>query len=169
MKIKVTLLAVLLLTGCGYGSIFSYNNEPDASEIASPNLPDMQSIYMTQAYESAATRITNKMLDDTSDIYETAIKPKLYIKQIVKISPNLPDGFHSANRAMKQLITGSAAYTLVNKIEDADYILETNVSEFIVGEQPGIIIKQTINDKNDQPLRAWDIVIKQMAEDKSWW
>ena len=104
MKNYPILFAILLLGACSHVPFSTLPPEAPAPE---PVLPDMSSLYMVQAYETAATRITNKMIDDTHDVYETTVHPKLFVKKINKISENLPDGFYTANRAMKQVITGS--------------------------------------------------------------
>ena len=169
MKIKVAVLSFLLLTGCHAVMVSAPESEnPSTTVQENISMPDMQNIYMTKAYETAATRVTNKMLDDSADLYEIQPKPKLYIKQIVKTAPELPDGFYTAQRAVKDIVKGSGTFVVVDKMEDATYILETSVNQFNVANLPGIIMKQSLNNTADQPLRAWNIVIKQMAEDQSW-
>ncbi len=169
MKIKVAVLSFLLLTGCHSVMVSAPESEnPSTTVQENISMPDMQNIYMTKAYETAATRVTNKMLDDSADLYEIQPKPKLYIKQIVKTAPELPDGFYTAQRAIKDIVKGSGTFVVVDKMEDATYILETSVNQFNVANLPGIIMKQSLNNTADQPLRAWNIVIKQMAEDQSW-
>ena len=166
---KFALLPILLLTGCTTFPIFP-NQDPGATEaLQSVSMPDMQNMYMIKAYESAATKITNKMLDDSADLYEVKPRPKMYIRQIRKETVGLPDGFYTAQQVIKDIVSGSGTYIVVNNIEEADYILATSVNQFNVDNLPGIIIKQSINDTDDQSLRAWNVVIKQMTEDQSWW
>ena len=169
MPIKFLLLSILILSGCSY---IYYDEEEDGQPIPpvtiQPQVFDLQNIYMTQAYEIAATRAANRMIDDTSDFYETQPQPKLYIKKIVKNSPNLPDGLHTAQRALKEISGKSETYTLVTDMSDADYLLDSRVEEFNSAGLPSIIFKLTINDKSDQPLKAWNVVIRQMSEDQSW-
>ena len=169
MKINVAMLSVLFLAGCGT----FYNNEIDVTETPSSAVSqptyDMQDIYMVKAYETAATRVANKMLDDTADLYETQQHPKLYIKQITKKSPDLPDGFYTARRALREITGKSGTFILVNNMEEADYILDPSISALTLADLPAISFRIDLNDKNDQPFRAWNVVIKQLAEDKSWW
>lgn len=169
MKIELAVLSFLLLTGCQSETAYSPESEISSITIRENiSMPDMQNIYMTKAYETAATRITNKMLDSSADLYEVQPKPKLYIKKIVKTAPELPDGFYTAQQAIEDIIKGSGTFVIVGKQEDASYILETSVNQFNVANLPGVIMKQSLNDTADKPLRAWNIVIKQMAEDQSW-
>lgn len=169
MKFNIALFSCLILAGCG--TIYD-NRALDVEENTSSTAAqsyDWQDTYMTKAYETAATRVANKMLDDTSDLYETKDHPKLYIKQVIKKSPNLPDGFHTARQALREITGKSGTFVLVNNIEEADYILEPTVSEFNAAGLPAIIFRIDLNDKNDQPFRAWNVVIRQLSEDKSWW
>lgn len=169
MKKISALGAVILLAGCASLSLSSNQEIVEPVPSTTVTMPDMQDIYMTKAYETAATRITNKMIDDSADLYEVQPRAKIYIRQIRKEVPNLPDGFYTAQQVIKDIISGSGTYVVVNKVDEADYILTTSVNQFNVDNLPGIVIKQTINDIYDQPLRAWNVVIKQMNEDKSWW
>ena len=165
------MLSVLFLAGCG--TFYNNANEIDVTETASASVSqpsyDIQDIYMVKAYETAATRVANKMLDDTADLYETQQHPKLYIKQITKKSPDLPDGFYTARRALREITGKSGTFILVNNMEEADYILDPSISALTLADLPAISFRIDLNDKNDQPFRAWNVVIKQLAEDKSWW
>lgn len=170
MKFRAVALSVLLLSGCSSMTLpWESDEKADVPASASANQVDYSAIYMTEAYEIAATRATNKMLDDTAEYYESKPAGKLYIKKIVKTSDNLPDGLYNAQRAIKKIVTGSGTYTVVDKVEDADYLLESSVNELGVGEIPTIQFKMSVNNKLDQPQKAWSVIIKQMPEDKSWW
>ena len=57
---------------------------------------------------------------------------------------------------------------MVDKIDDADYILASTIEELKVNSQPTIQFKMTLNDKEDKPNKAWSVIIKQMSEDNSW-
>lgn len=165
--IRAALFSILLLGGCG---VISLNEQEDLSPVADvqPSY-DFQDTYMIKAYETAATRATNKMLDDTADIYEVVPKPKLYIKDIVKNSPNLPDGFHTARRAIKEIAGKSGTYVVVKDMNEADYLLDSSISEFNSAGLPAILFRMSLNDKTDQPIKAWNVVIRQLSEDQSWW
>ena len=167
MMIRAALFSILLLGGCG---VISLNEQEDLSPVADvqPSY-DFQDTYMIKAYETAATRATNKMLDDTADIYEVVPKPKLYIKDIVKNSPNLPDGFHTARRAIKEIAGKSGTYVVVKDMNEADYLLDSSISEFNSAGLPAILFRMSLNDKTDQPIKAWNVVIRQLSEDQSWW
>lgn len=170
MKFKIVVLSALLISGCSYyEAIIAPKPQSATSEQSLYKSTDDTSMSMTKAYEVAATRITNKMLDDTVDIYETKPNTKLYIKKIIKNSETLPDGFYSAQRTIKKIINGSATYTIVDKIDDADFVLESKVNELKNNQQSIIQFNMDIKDKQDNSVKAWSITIRQMAEDKSWW
>lgn len=168
MKFKTALFSVCLLTACSFYQE-NFIIEPSTEVVETPSIFESQEIYMTKAYETAATRAANKMLDETTDIYETWNRPRLYIKQTISESEHLPNGFYTARKALKQITGGSGAYTVVNNIDDANYILDSRINEMVIGNLPAIVFKLSLNDANDQPIRTWNVVIKQMAEDQSWW
>ena len=128
MMIRAALFSILLLGGCG---VISLNEQEDLSPVADvqPSY-DFQDTYMIKAYETAATRATNKMLDDTADIYEVVPKPKLYIKDIVKNSPNLPDGFHTARRAIKEIAGKSGTYVVVKDMNVTKHQIPKDLNIF---------------------------------------
>ena len=169
MKFNVVLYSILLLSGC---SLLGINNDKDIDKEQYSNIPlsyDFQDVYMTKAYETAATRAANKMLDDTSELYETNQKPNIYIKQIQKTGDNLPDGFYTAQKSLREIIGKSGTFVLVNDMSKADYIIESTVSEFNAAGLPAILFRLNINTKDEQPYKAWNVVIRQLTEDKSWW
>lgn len=171
---KTAFISALLLAGCAefydYPELAPDIDEPMLPPVAAQASVNMQDMYLVKAYETAAGRAAAKMIDDTVDIYDTAPETKIYIKQIVKNSPNLPDGFHTARRTLKQITGAAGTYTVVSTPEEADYLLEGSVNEVQTGTgQPTILFRLSLNDKSNQPLRAWNVVITQMLEDQSWW
>ena len=102
---RVFLLFIMTLFGCShYEDVYDF--EPQVQEPEELYVPEMQYISMEKAYETAATRIANKMIDDTSDLYEKTPNLKIYVAQIKKISDNLPDGLYTARRALETVIGG---------------------------------------------------------------
>jgi len=171
MKIKFVLISLMLLSGCSYFYLQSDADKKNHAENAisgsiKSNTPEMS---ITKAYEIAATRITNKMLDDTTDIYEVNPASKLYVNKIRKDSPELSDGLYAANRSIKEIIKGSGTYMVVDKLEDADFILDSSVSNVKNDTNPTIVLKMNIKDKNNTQAKSWTVTIKQMTEDRSWW
>jgi len=166
MKFSSVLLSLLALSACSYYNIFNRDDIRNTAKISDIELSSMST---TKAYEIAATRITNKLLDDSADIYEVKPNTKLYIKKIQKNSETLPDGFYNAQKSIREIISGSGTYTVVDKIEDADFILASKVSELKNNNQPIIIFNADILDKQEKPVKSWSVTIRQMPEDKSWW
>lgn len=131
---------------------------------------DVNSEVTPQIYAIAATRGTNKMLDQTADIYENGGNTFLYIKETQKIDKNLPDGFYSANRTIRDIIEGSNTYKIVNNMNDADYYLETKVFNDGTAETPIVSYQFTLYDSNNAEVRSWNETIRQLNNgDRSWW
>lgn len=169
---KITLAALLLLAGC------TAAGQQDA-EIASQFVIDTphgrEDIAMEaitpDVYAVVATRATNKMLDQTTALYETQPAPKLYLMQIKKSDPNLPDGFYYARQVTQEIINGSKTYTLVNNLNDANYYLEVIVSPLQVeGKAPALQYKMTLFNSQNEQIDQWAEIIQQVQnDDRSWW
>lgn len=169
MKKNFILPITLMLASCSYFAPSSTSEPAPEVQTEMATEEETQTFYLTEAYEVAATRITNKMLNDTVEIYQKQPQPKIYIKETVK-SETAPDGnLETAQKAMRTLIKGTNSYIVANTETDADFILESSVNDLDTGGQPAIQFKLSLNDKALAPVQAWSVVIKQMPEDKSWW
>ncbi len=126
-----------------------------------------------QVYAIAASRVTNKMLDATRDLYlKKAAKPTLYIAAPQRLNDQLPEGFHYAHKVTNDIIEGSRDYTIVNTPDDAEYILEILVNALPnSGSQTPIIEYQMLmSDKAGKETGSWSESIKQLQnDDQSWW
>lgn len=126
-----------------------------------------------QLYSVIAARVTNKMLDQTTEIYEKAFPPKLYIMQIKKAGvEHIPDGFYYSRQVTRDIIKGSKTFTLVNTRDEADYHLDIIVSRLNVQNIPGNILqyKMTLFDKGGNEVGSWMESIRQVQnDDRSWW
>ena len=126
-----------------------------------------------QMYSVVAARVTNRMLDQTTSVYEKAVKPKLYVRQIKKAGvDHIPDGFYHVRQVTKDIISGSKTYTLVNTQEEADYWLDITVSRLNVKDLPGNILqyKMLLLDKKNNEVGSWMESIRQVQnDDRSWW
>ncbi len=126
-----------------------------------------------KVYAIAATRVTNKMLDDTQKLYQQqGQKPKLLILEAKKINPQLPDGFHYANKVIHDIVDGSQNFMLVSNLDNADYVLNVDVDAFPNQgiNTPIIEFTMTLQDKDGKEIDSWKQDIKQLQnDDKSWW
>lgn len=125
-----------------------------------------------EVYALVATRATNRMLDQSSAVFEKIPNPKLYIMELKKVTETLPDGFYYSKKVTQDIIEGSRTFTKVNNLNDADYYLETEVREIVVNQQEAPIIeyKMTLFDVKNNKINEWTETIKQIQnDDRSWW
>ena len=168
---KLTIAALLLLAGCTAAN----KQEETAPKFMIDTPFGREDIAMEaitpDVYAVVATRATNKMLDQTTAIYEQQTAPKLYLMQIKKSDPNLPDGFYYARQVSQEIIEGSSTYTVVNNLNDADYYLEVTVSPLQVEGRPAALqYKMVLFDKQNVQIDQWAEVIQQVQnDDRSWW
>lgn len=132
----------------------------------------MDEAVSPEVYALIAARVTNKMLDETAEVYEHNPRPTLYIMQVKKTAENLPDGFYLARRETKEIIEGSKTFTVVNTLNEAQYYLEISVSPIPLQgkELPGISYHLSLFTSHNAKVGEWAQMIKQVQnDDKSWW
>ena len=69
---------------------------------------------MAEVYAIPAARATNRMLDDTRDIYENNGDTFLFITDLKKADRKMPDGIYNAERTTRKIIEGSKTFKVVN-------------------------------------------------------
>ncbi len=121
--------------------------------------------YSPEAYIVVATRATNRMLQDTSAIYDGASK-KIYIKDINLLSSDLPYGGHRLKGATKEIISGSNTFEVVNNIKDADFVVEPTADWYVSSNSdvPALQYTMKLLDKNGNKIDEWIEVIRQVKE-----
>lgn len=121
--------------------------------------------YSPEAYIVVATRATNRMLQDTSAIYDSASK-KVYIKDINLLSSDLPYGGHRLKGATKEIISGSNTFEVVNNIKDADFVVEPTADWYVSSNSdiPALQYTMKLLDKNGNKIDEWIEVIRQVKE-----
>lgn len=123
-----------------------------------------------EVYAIAATRVTNKMLDQTRNIYENNGETFLYIMEPKKMDRSLPDGFYYAQKLTKDIITGSQTFKPVNNMNEADYYLEVLVDKSGNEEVPVVIYKMILFDHENVKIDEWSESVKRIRnDDRSWW
>ena len=175
---KQSLWLLLLVAACTAGNV----RYEERIIIEEPYLPESEKRYIgapgrdlgitPSVYAIAATRATNKMLDESTDIYENNNSTFLYIMDPKKTDDSLPDGFYYARKTTRDIIEGSRTFKVVNNLNDADYYLETQIKEIPVqgAETPIIEYKIILNDKDNNKINEWTETIRQLQnDDKSWW
>ncbi len=138
---------IMLLAGCQ--NVFESKTVEvpiDPDEMLIVNEEDFSDYDVTpEVYAIAATRATNKMLDETESLYmRKEQKPKLYIAPIKKMKEKLPDGFYFARKTTEDIIEGSRNYIVVENLEDADYKLEVEVDAVPNPEMRSPVIDYTL-------------------------
>ena len=96
MKKLSVLLAVVFAASC---SLSSKQEKPKyiiETPYGEENLYD--ETITPEVYSIVAVRTTNKMLDQTTNIYERATTPALYVMEVKKASEDLPNGFYYARK-----------------------------------------------------------------------
>lgn len=126
-----------------------------------------------EVYAIAATRATNKMLDGTRSLYrKKAQKPHIFITEIQKINPKLPDGFHYARKVTEEILEGSRDFVVVDNFADAQYQLDIVVDarRNPNNDSPIIFYELRLFDVNGNYINSWSSNIKQLQnDDESWW
>lgn len=181
MKKTFYLFAICILaSGCQY---FQRDDYYDAREGTYPlpaevgNLIPGQEIVFDDVnptvYAIAASRTTNKMLDDTASLYENKNPaPKLYIAKLRKNNADLPDGFYYSRKVTDEIIEGSRTFTVVNNVQDADFYLvpEADALANPGAASPAVVYRLTLFDKNNTKIEDWTEILKQLKnDDQSWW
>lgn len=132
-----------------------------SSEVAENNAAK----YSPEAYIVVATRATNRMLQDTSAIYDSANKKTIYIKDIKLLSSDLPYGSHRLKGAVKDIISGSKTYDVVNNSSNADYIVDSSADWYVSDNAtPALQYKLSLLDKNGKKVNEWVEIIRQVQE-----
>lgn len=121
--------------------------------------------YSPEAYIVVATRATNRMLQDTSALYDSATK-KIYIKDINLLSSDLPYGGHRLKGATKEIISGSNTFEVVNNVKDADFVVEPTADWYVSSNSdvPALQYTMRLLDKNGNKVDEWIEVIRQVKE-----
>ncbi len=121
--------------------------------------------YSPEAYIVVATRATNRMLQDTSALYDNGTK-RVYIKDINLLSSDLPYGSHRLKGATKDIISGSKTFDVVNNIKDADFVIEPSADWFVASNNatPALQYRMSLLDKNGKKVDEWIEIIRQVKE-----
>lgn len=127
-------------------------------------------IPVAEIYAIPAERVTNKMLDQTRDIYEQSGVTFLYIASLKKNDRKLPDGIYKAEQVTQKIIDGSNTFQIVSDKKEADYILETAIDNIGSTEDPIIEYKLILTDTENNKINEWVEIVRQLHnDDHSWW
>ena len=173
MKKILTASAYVLLAACtAYSHKAMEEQEQFVVETPYAETPAIDDTISPDVYALVAARATNRMLDETAEVYEQNPRPTLYLMQIKNTDENLPDGFYLARRETKDIIEGSGTFTLVNNLNEAQYYLEVSVSPIQLKDKevPAISYHLSLYTNQNAKIGEWAQMIKQVQnDDKSWW
>ena len=128
MKFCVLVFSVIALSACGVLKSLSPNEGKDVSVSGYSKdanaVVNIEELHMVSAYELAATRSTNKMLDESVDIYEKKPQPKIYVKKIEKVTENLPNGLYRAQNAIDEKGNSRRNHGFKNYNQKSGWFLE---------------------------------------------
>lgn len=122
--------------------------------------------YSPEAYIVVATRATNRMLQDTSAIYDSGKARTVYIKDTKLLSADLPYGSHRLKGATKDIISGSKTYEVVNNVNNADFVIDTSADWYVAPDNttPALQYKLSMYDKSGKKVNEWVEIIRQVQE-----
>lgn len=127
-------------------------------------------IIMPEAYILAANRTANRFLRDTASIYSQSPDVKLFIKNAVAKSHDLPEGLNEGIAKFRQQLSGSYTFVLTNTSANADYFVETSADWLDTPSKtiPAILYKTTLYDKNGNKINEWIEVVKKAGNTQNW-
>ncbi len=122
--------------------------------------------YSPEVYMVVASRAANRMLQDTSAIYDSGKTRTLYLKDTKLLSNDLPYGSHRLKGVTKDIISGSKTFDIVNNSKNADFIAETSADWYVAPNNtiPALQYTLTLLDKNGKKVNEWVEVIRQVQD-----
>ena len=134
----------------------------------STNKTDVKALadYSPEVYMVVASRAANRMLQDTSAIYDSGKTRTLYLKDTKLLSKDLPYGSHRLKGVTKDIISGSKTFDIVNNSKNADFIAETSADWYVAPNNtiPALQYTLTLFDKNGKKVNEWVEVIRQVKD-----
>ena len=153
----------MLNCGCGYCDTFAQQEKSDVNtyEIV-PAMPE--------AYELAASRVFNKFIKDTTQIYGAKPNVLLYLEPAEVLSEDLPDGVKQGVKTFKNKILSSFTYAVTDDDKNNDYLLQTEVDWFDTPSKtvPAIKYMITLFDKENNKIGQWVEVVKKAENSQKW-
>ena len=125
---------------------------------------------LPEIYAIPAARATNKMLDETRNLYDGNDSVFLFIAAIQKNDKKLPDGIYKAEQVNRKIITGSKTFEVVNDKSEADYILFPSIDNIGSTEEPVIEYRLILTDTENNKINEWVETVRRLNnDDRSWW
>lgn len=144
---------------------------PYRSEIVNVQSPaarigaDVASKYSPEAYNVLATRAINRMLQDTSAIYDNGRTKTVYLRDPKMLSSDLPYGSQRLKTVAKEIISGAKAFDVVNNSNNADFIIDSSADWYVTDTAaPALQYKLAMFDRAGRKVNEWVEIIRQVQE-----
>lgn len=123
-----------------------------------------------QVYGIVASRAVNKMLTEVPAIFADNKNASVFIEKTILVDRYMPTLPESAEKAAKEIISGSKMFVVAETPEDAQYTLKSTLNNANTPELPVFIYDLKLYDKSGKLLGAWSDNIRQIQnDDESWW
>lgn len=154
---------------CGCGNCQTFKNQQAVSQTeAAPAQVIIPA--MPEAYKLAAGRALNRMLRDTSSLYQARHNLKVYVKDPIAKSADLPAGIETGVKTLKRNLANSYTFSVTDKPANADYYLATEADWFDTPSKnvPAIKYTTSLIDRKGNKVNEWVEIIKQTDNSKIW-
>ena len=125
---------------------------------------------MPQAYELASSRIFNRFITDTADIYSKKPDALLNVESVQVANDDLPGGTKNGVQLFKDKILSSRIFVLENDKDKAEYVVETKVDWFDTPskEIPAIKYEVILKDNKNELINQWTEIVKKAENSQKW-
>lgn len=125
---------------------------------------------MPEAYVLASNRTASRFIKDTSAYGSNNSRHKIYVKNPVSRSKDLPVGVEKGTANIKHQISNASNFEISDTLTGSDYYLETTVDWLDTPSKnvPAIQYKTALYDRNNNKINEWVEVIKKADNSQSW-
>lgn len=129
-------------------------------------VPDLPEIYVI-----SANRTVNTMLTEAEPFYKQVGKIKVWVDTEYPRSADLPGGMDKGTLTLKKRFAQIENVTLVNKKEDADYIVGSKADWYDTATKkvPAIKYDLYLKTPDGNTFGEWSEIVHQAQGDRSWW
>ena len=151
--------------GCGECKTFDQTQENTDNNEVTEIIPEMP-----EAYELAASRVFNRFVKETTEIYGAKPNVLLYVKNADVKSEDLPKGVEKGIQFFKDKVLKSYTYAVTTDENNHDCYVETSVDWFDTPSKtvPAIKYTATLFDKDNKQLGQWTEIVKKAENSKTW-
>ena len=127
-------------------------------------------VITPEVYNILASRVAGKVLSDAPAIFANNPNAPIYIADMVQIDRYLPSIPDAAAKTSREILTNANMFNIVDNVNDAEFILESSLTNSNTPEVPVISYEMRLKDMNDNLLNSWTDTVRQVQnDDGSWW